>query len=78
MNADPFVDVGAARMSTWLDAVRATYYAINAQTRASWRVAAQWWDELTALHSPTEHDREIYRKLAIHAWMMAADRKMRA
>ena len=56
--ADPFVVTDTERLSTWGSAVQATYYAIEARTRTAWRVAAQWWDELASLHSPTEGNRD--------------------
>ena len=74
--ADPFVVTDTERLSTWGSAVQATYYAIEARTRTAWRVAAQWWDELASLHSPTEGDREIYRRLAVDAWVKASDRRL--
>ena len=74
--ADPFVVTDTERLSTWGSAVQATYYAIEAQTRAAWRIAAQWWDALASLHSPVECDREIYRKLAVDAWLKASDRRL--
>jgi len=69
---NPSAEIDAKRMSTWGTAVHATYYAIEARTRAAWQVAAQRWDALAALHSPVENDREIYRRLAVRAWTQAA------
>jgi hypothetical protein len=78
MTADPFTSIPAERLQTWGTAVAAMEYAIRKQTRTAWRVAAQWWDELASMHSPTEGDREIYRKLAVQAWTQAADSKRTA
>lgn len=73
MNLDPFTSIPEDRLFTWITAVQAMEYAIRKQTRTAWRVAAQWWDELAAMHSPYERDREIYSKLAVQAWTQAAD-----
>jgi hypothetical protein len=75
MTVDPFLAPDADRLHAWISAVQATYYAIEAQSRTAWRVAAQWWDELASLHSPLEGDREIYKRLAVQAWVQAAGKE---
>jgi len=72
--ADPFFTMSPERVSTWGAAVNAMEYALYKQSRQAWRIAAQWWDQLAALHSPTERDREIYRQLAVQAWVKASER----
>lgn len=65
--------VSLEKLDAWLDAVRATERAVVAQTRAAWSAAARAWDALVRLHAPTEPDRDIYKTLAVQAWMQAAD-----
>jgi hypothetical protein len=65
------------RFPLWADAVRATYAALGAQSRAAWRAAATAWDTLVSMHDPTENDRAIYHFMAVQSWMQAADWRMK-
>ena len=76
MTADPFFALSPERLQAWGMAVQAQEYALTKQTRTAWRVAAQWWDELASLHSPTERDGQIYRGLAVQAWLKASDGRL--